>query len=65
MYRGAGGQSLQAAPLGRPACTGGQGTLPKLQNTQQSPDFGFMRAPQPGQSQKNRHASVGIVSTHA
>jgi len=36
--------------------------LPKLQNTQQSPAFGFRRTPQPGQCQKKRQASVGIVS---
>ena len=43
-------------------CLGGHFTLPKLQKTQQSPELGFSRAPQPGQFQKNRQASVGIVS---
>jgi hypothetical protein len=44
----------------RPACTGGQGTSPHEQNTQQSPGFGFKTAPQAGQSQKNWQASVGM-----
>jgi hypothetical protein len=37
--------------------TGGRaGTSPKKQNTQQSPGFGFIRAPQPRQSQKTRQS---------
>lgn len=31
-------------------CTGGQGTSPKEQNTQQSPDFGLSISPQPAHS---------------
>jgi hypothetical protein len=34
----------------RAACTGGQGTSPNEQNTQQSPAFGRIRTPQPWQS---------------
>lgn len=44
----------------QPACTGGQGTSPHEQNTQQSPGLGFSSAPQAGQSQKNWQASVGM-----
>ncbi len=43
-------------------CTGGQGTLPSEQNTQQSPGLGRSNAPQCGQSWKYTQASVGIVS---
>lgn len=43
-------------------CTGGHGTLPQEQNTQQSPDLGCNNLPQPGQSWKYWHASVGMVS---
>lgn len=43
-----------------PAWTGGQGTLPHEQKTQQSPGFGFNSAPQAGHSQKNWQASVGM-----
>ncbi len=34
----------------RAACTGGQGTVPYEQNTQQSPGFGLSSAPQPPHS---------------
>lgn len=44
----------------RPACTGGQGTSPQEQNTQQSLRLGFSSAPQSGHSQKNWQASVGM-----
>lgn len=44
----------------RSDCLGGQGMSPYEQNTQQSPDSGFSIAPQDGQSQKNRQASVGM-----
>jgi hypothetical protein len=43
-------------------CTGGHGTLPQEQNTQQSPDLRCNNLPQPGQSGKYWHASVGMVS---
>jgi hypothetical protein len=42
--------------------TGGHGTSPQEQNTQQSPALGFNSAPQPLHRKKNWHASVGIVS---
>ena len=45
------------------ACTGGQGTVPYEQNTQQSPAFGFRTLAQFGQSKKYWQASVGIVSS--
>ena len=41
---------------------GGQGTEPYEQNTQQSPGFARSSAPQVGQFQKYRQASVGIRS---
>jgi len=44
----------------RPVCTGGQGTSPQEQNTQQSPRLGFSSAPPSGHSQKNWQASVGM-----
>jgi hypothetical protein len=47
----------------RASCTGGHGTEPYEQNTQQSPDFGLSSAWQPPHRWKYRHASVGIVST--
>lgn len=43
-------------------CTGGHGTLPQEQNTQQSPGLGRSSSPQAGQSWKNWQASVGMVS---
>jgi len=43
--------------------TGGHGTLPYEQNTQQSPSFGRSTAPHAGQSQKNWQASVGIAAS--
>ena len=46
------------------SCTGGHGTEPYEQNTQQSPAFGRSNAPQPAHSWKNAHASVGM-STRA
>ena len=45
------------------SCTGGQGTVPYEQNTQQSPTFGFRTLTQFGQSKKYWQASVGISST--
>jgi hypothetical protein len=44
---------------------GGQGTVPKEQNTQQSPGFGRSSTMQPVHSEKNRQASVGIGSVLA
>jgi hypothetical protein len=38
------------APSARTSWTGGQGTSPNEQNTQQSPGFGFIRMPQLPQS---------------
>ena len=56
----------QHEPVGslpaRSSWMGGQGIVPKEQNTQQSPAFGFNSAPQPLQSYKNWQESVGIVS---
>lgn len=43
-------------------CTGGHGTSPYEQKTQQSPGFGRTVMPQRGQTQRTRQASVGIVS---
>lgn len=43
-----------------PCCTGGQGTAPYEQNTQQSPCLGDSTAAQPGHSKKNRHEVVAI-----
>ena len=47
---------------GRCPWTGGQGTDPNEQNTQQSPGLARNSVLQPSHSQKNRQASVGIVS---
>jgi hypothetical protein len=44
-----------------PCWTGGHGTEPYEQNTQQSPAFGLNTAAQAGQSRKNWQALVGIV----
>ena len=44
-----------------PCWTGGHGTEPYEQNTQQSPAFGLTTAAHAGQSRKNWQASVGIV----
>jgi hypothetical protein len=41
-------QQAVGSPLARASCTGGQGTSPNEQNTQQSPGFGFTRTPQLG-----------------
>jgi hypothetical protein len=49
----------------RPAWTGGHGTEPYEQNTQQSPGFGRSMEQQPVQRQKNWQASVSIVSARA
>lgn len=57
------GQPVAYPQHPRSACTGGQGTSPYEQNTQQSPGLGLSSAPQAGQSWKNRQASVGMVST--
>lgn len=45
----------------RAACTGGHGTSPYEQNTQQSPDFGFNSVPQAGHCQKCWHALTGMA----
>ena len=47
---------------GPASCTGGQGTEPYEQNTQQSPAFGRSTTPQPPHAWKNTHASVGMSS---
>jgi len=44
------GQQPDSSPLARASWIGGQGTSPKEQNTQQSPGFGFIRAPHIRQS---------------
>lgn len=44
-------------------CTGGHGTDPKEQKTQQSPSLGRSSWPHPGHSKKNMHASVGISAS--
>jgi hypothetical protein len=44
-----------------PCWTGGHGTEPSEQNTQQSPAFGLNTAAHAGQSRKNWQALVGIV----
>jgi hypothetical protein len=44
------GQQAVGPPVARAAWTGGQGTSPNEQNTQQSPAFGRIRTPQPWQS---------------
>jgi hypothetical protein len=44
---------------------GGHATLPKEQNTQQSPGFGLSRTPQPLQSYDHWQASVGMDSVAA
>jgi hypothetical protein len=44
-----------------PCWTGGHGTEPYEQNTQQSPAFGLTTAAHAGQSRKNWQASVGIA----
>jgi len=46
-------------------CTGGQGTRPYEQKTQQSPDRARTVAPHDGQSQKNWQLSVGISTSVA
>jgi hypothetical protein len=47
-------------PQPRSRCTGGQGTLPYEQNTQQSPGFACSNFLQDGHSQKNKQAPVGM-----
>jgi hypothetical protein len=58
---GGGGGEIQQQRL-PDSCTGGHGTDPHEQNTQQSPVFGRSRLPQCGQAWKNTHASTGMVS---
>ena len=53
---------LSLSPLAPSAWTGGHGTEPYEQNTQQSPARGRSSAWQPAHSWKNRQASVGIAS---
>jgi hypothetical protein len=46
-------------------CTGGQGTVPYEQNTQQSPGFGRITVLQAVHAQKYTQASVGIGASRA
>lgn len=46
-------------------CTGGHGTVPYEQNTQQSPALGRRRVPHPVHAWKKTQASVGMVSIAA
>ena len=47
------------------ACTGGQGTSPKEQKTQQSPGLGRSSSPQPSHVWKTVLVSTGISSRSA
>ena len=58
------GDPIQPQQPGFPvSCTGGQGTEPNEQNTQQSPAFGRSVAPQPGQSKNTTQAFSGMASS--
>jgi hypothetical protein len=57
--RGEAGPQQSASP-GPASCTGGQGTEPYEQKTQQSPAFGRSTTPQAEHQWKKRQASVGI-----
>jgi hypothetical protein len=49
------------SPTARASCTGGHGTEPYEQNTQQSPALGRSRAWQCGHSKKNWQRSLGMT----
>jgi hypothetical protein len=57
------GWSTYLAHSGRSSsCIGGQGAVPKEQNTQQSPGFGRNKVPRPAHSSMNWPVSIDIVS---
>lgn len=58
--RAGAGHEVQQPPC---CCMGGHCTLPKEQNTQQSPGFGRRRVRQAGHSKKKRQALRGISSS--